>query len=168
MDYYFLLGGIILFLGYHIIIFWSSNIIFSTKGNKRISNMSKNIGRYVLLIYNTLFYFISDIPQLRFFTRKVLFIDRVTGQDNNFEGVITKVIYDQTINTTSIKTSVMETSIETRILKVGDLIIIKEDQILYKGTRFQHVFIFLTIDLTLTYGQCIGMRQVATFPLLLF
>ena len=100
--------------------------------------------------------------------RKVLFIDRVTGQDNNFEGVITKVIYDQTINTTSIKTSVMETSIETRILKVGDLIIIKEDQILYKGTRFQHVFIFLTIDLTSTYGQCIGMRQVATFPLLLF
>ena len=93
--------------------------------------------------------------------RKVLFIDRLTGQDNNFEGVITKVIYDQTINTTSIKTSVMETSIETRILKVGDLIIIKEDQILYKGTRFQHVFIFLTIDLTLTYGQCIGMRQVA-------
>ena len=93
--------------------------------------------------------------------RKVLFIDRVTGQDNNFEGVITKVIYDQTINTTSIKTSVMETSIETRILKVGDLIIIKEDQILYKGTRFQHVFIFLTIDLIKTYGQCIGMRQVA-------
>ena len=93
--------------------------------------------------------------------RKVLFIDRVTGQDNNFEGVITKVIYDQTINTTSIKTSVMETSIETRILKVGDLTIIKEDQILYKGTRFQHVFIFLTIDLIKTYGQCIGMRQVA-------
>ena len=103
-------------------------------------------------------HFISDIPQLRFFTRKVLFIDRVTGQDNNFEGVITKVIYDQTINTTSIKTSVMETSIETRILKVGDLIIIKEDQILYKGTRFQHVFIFLTIDLTKTYGQLLGMR----------
>ena len=97
--------------------------------------------------------------------RKVLFIDRVTGQDNNFEGVITKVIYDQTINTTSIKTSVMETSIETRILKVGDLIIIKEDQILYKGTRFQHVFIFLTIDLTLTYGQCIGMRQVAVLTI---
>ena len=93
--------------------------------------------------------------------RKVLFIDRLTGQDNNFEGVITKVIYDQTINTTSIKISVMETSIETRILKVGDLTIIKEDQILYKGTRFQHVFIFLTIDLIKTYGQCIGMRQVA-------
>ena len=32
-------------------------------------------------------------------------------------------MYDQTINSTSIKTSVMETSIETRILKVGDLII---------------------------------------------
>ena len=100
--------------------------------------------------------------------RKVLFIDRVTGQDNNFEGVITKVIQSQTINTTSINTSVMETSIETRILKVGDLIIIKEDQILYKGTRFQHVFIFLTIDLTLTYGQCIGMRQVAVFTILKF
>ena len=90
--------------------------------------------------------------------RKVLFIDRVTGQDNNFEGVITKVIYDQTINTTSIKTSVMETSIETRILKVGDLIIIKEEQILYKGSRYQHSFIFLTIDLTKTYGQLLGMR----------
>ena len=51
--------------------------------------------------------------------RKVLFIDRVTGQDNNFEGVITKVIQSQTINTTSINTSVMETSIETRILKLG-------------------------------------------------
>ena len=36
-------------------------------------------------------------------------------------------MYDQTINSTSIKTSVMETSIETRILKVGDLIIIKEE-----------------------------------------
>ena len=90
--------------------------------------------------------------------RKVLFLDRVTGQDNNFEGVITKVIYDQTINTTSIKTSVMETSIETRILKVGDLIIIKEEQILYKGSRYQHIFIFLTIDLTKTYGQLLGMR----------
>ena len=67
--------------------------------------------------------------------RKVLFIDRLTGQDNNFEGVITKVIYDQTINSTSIKTSLMETSIETRILKVGDLVIVKEDQILYKGSR---------------------------------
>ena len=41
--------------------------------------------------------------------------------------VITTVMYDQTINSTSIKTSVMETSIETRILKVGDLIIIKEE-----------------------------------------
>ena len=67
--------------------------------------------------------------------RKVLFIDRLTGQDNNFEGVITKVIYDQTINSTSIKTSLMETSIETKILKVGDLVIVKEDQILYKGSR---------------------------------
>ena len=67
-------------------------------------------------------------------------------------------MYDQTINTTSIKTSVMETSIETRILKVGDLIIIKEEQILYKGSRYQHSFIFLTIDLTKTYGQLLGMR----------
>ena len=90
--------------------------------------------------------------------RLVLFIDRVTGQDNNFGGVITTVMYDQTINSTSIKTSVMETSIETRILKVGDLIIIKEEQILYKGSRYQHIFIFLTIDLTKTYGQLLGMR----------
>ena len=36
-------------------------------------------------------------------------------------------MYDQTINSTSIKTSLMETSIETRILKVGDLVIVKED-----------------------------------------
>ena len=62
-------------------------------------------------------------------------MDRVTGQDNNFGGVITNVMYDQTINSTSIKTSLMETSIETKILKVGDLVIVKEDQILYKGSR---------------------------------
>ena len=92
--------------------------------------------------------------------RLVLFIDRVTGQDNNFGGVITTVMYDQTINSTSIKTSVMETSIETRILKVGDLIIIKEEQILYKGSRYQHIFIFLTIDLTKTYGQLLGIEFV--------
>ena len=66
--------------------------------------------------------------------RKVLFIDRLTGQDNNFEGVITKVIYDQRINSSSIKTSVMETTIETRILKLGDLLIIKEEQTLSKGS----------------------------------
>ena len=34
--------------------------------------------------------------------RKVLFIDRVTGQSNGFEGVITKVMYNQSINSTSI------------------------------------------------------------------
>ena len=54
----------------------------------------------------------------------------------------------------------METTIETRILKLGDLLIIKEDQILTKGAPSEHLFIFLTIDLTKTYGQCIGMRQV--------
>jgi hypothetical protein len=59
--------------------------------------------------------------------RKVLFIDRVTARCHDFEGVITKVIYDQTINSTSVKTSVLETTIETRILKLGDLVIIKED-----------------------------------------
>ena len=59
--------------------------------------------------------------------RKVIFYDRVTATCTDFEGVITKVIYDQRINSSSIKTSVMETTIETRILKLGDLLIIKEE-----------------------------------------
>ena len=62
-------------------------------------------------------------------------------------------MYNQNINSTSIKTSVMETTIETRVLKVGDLVIIKEEYILYKGIPFEHVFIFLSINLTSTYGQ---------------
>ena len=62
-------------------------------------------------------------------------------------------MYNQNINSTSIKTSVMETTIETRLLKVGDLVIIKEEYILYKGIPFEHVFIFLSINLTETYGQ---------------
>jgi hypothetical protein len=59
--------------------------------------------------------------------RKVIFYDRVTATCTDFEGVITKVIYDQRINSSSVKTSVMETTIETRILKLGDLLIIKEE-----------------------------------------
>ena len=62
-------------------------------------------------------------------------------------------MYNQNINSTSIKTSVMETTIETRVLKVGDLVIIKEEYILYKGIPFEHIFIFLSINLTETYGQ---------------
>ena len=54
----------------------------------------------------------------------------------------------------------METSIETRILKVGDLVIVKEDQILQEGSRFEHILILLTIDLNKTQGQCIGMKYL--------
>ena len=75
--------------------------------------------------------------------RKVLFIDRVTGYSNGFEGVITKVMYNQSINSTSINTCVMQSTIETRVVKVGDFVIIKEEYILYKGNPFEHVFIFL-------------------------
>ena len=67
--------------------------------------------------------------------------------------MVTTIMYNQNINSTSIKTSVMETTIETRLLKVGDLVIIKEEYILYKGIPFEHVFIFLSINLTETYGQ---------------
>ena len=56
----------------------------------------------------------------------------------------------------------METSIETRILKVGDLVIVKEDQILQEGSRFEHILILLTIDLNKTQGQCIGMKYIVT------
>ena len=82
--------------------------------------------------------------------RKVLFIDRVTGYSNGFEGVITKVMYNQSINSTSINTCVMQSTIETRVVKVGDFVIIKEEYILYKGTPLEHVFIFLSIDVTET------------------
>ena len=71
--------------------------------------------------------------------RKVLFIDRVTGYSNGFEGVITKVMYNQSINSTSINTCVMQSTIETRVVKVGDFVIIKEEYILYKGNPFEHV-----------------------------
>ena len=81
--------------------------------------------------------------------RKVLFIDRVTGQSNGFEGVITKVMYNQSINSTSINTCVMQSTIETRVVKVGDFVIIKEEYILYKGNPFEHVFIFLSINVRL-------------------
>ena len=54
----------------------------------------------------------------------------------------------------------METSIETRILKVGDLVFVKEDQILYEGSRFEALFILLTIDLNKTQGHCIGLKYV--------
>jgi len=77
--------------------------------------------------------------------RKVLFIDRVTGYSNGFEGVITKVMYNQSINSTSVNTCVMQSTIETRVVKVGDFVIIKEEYILYKGNPFEHVFIFLSI-----------------------
>ena len=73
--------------------------------------------------------------------RKVLFIDRVTGYSNGFEGVITKVMYNQSINSTSINTCVMQSTIETRVVKVGDFVIIKEEYILYKGNPFEHGFL---------------------------
>ena len=44
----------------------------------------------------------------------------------------------------------MQSTIKTRVLKVGDFVIIKEEYILYKGTPLEHVFIFLSIDLTET------------------
>ena len=80
--------------------------------------------------------------------RMVLFIDRVTGYSNGFEGVITKVMYNQSINSTSINTCVMQSTIETRVVKVGDFVIIKEEYILYKGNPFEHVFIFLSINVS--------------------
>ena len=36
----------------------------------------------------------------------------------------------------------MQSTIETRVVKVGDFVIIKEEYILYKGNPFEHVFIF--------------------------
>ena len=94
--------------------------------------------------------------------RKVLFYDRLTARALRFEGVITKVIQDQRINSSSIKTSLLETTIETRLLKLGDLVLIKEDQILSKGAATEHLFIFLFIDLSNIYGQCLGMKQVVS------
>ena len=35
----------------------------------------------------------------------------------------------------------MQSTIETRVVKVGDFVIIKEEYILYKGNPFEHVFI---------------------------
>ena len=67
-----------------------------------------------------------------------------------FEGVITKVMYNQSINSTSINTCVMQSTIETRVVKVGDFVIIKEEYILYKGNPFEHVFIFLSINVSST------------------
>ena len=60
------------------------------------------------------------------------------------------VIYYQSINKTNINTCTMQSTIKTRVLKVGDFVIIKEEYILYKGTPLEHVFIFLSIDLTET------------------
>ena len=65
-------------------------------------------------------------------------------------GVITKVMYNQSINSTSINTCVMQSTIETRVVKVGDFVIIKEEYILYKGNPFEHVFIFLSINVSST------------------
>ena len=42
----------------------------------------------------------------------------------------------------------MQSTIKTRVLKVGDFLIIKEEYILYKGNPFEHLFIFLSIDIT--------------------
>ena len=85
--------------------------------------------------------------------RNVLFIDRVTGQSKDFEAVITKLRYDQSINSRTIKTCLMQSTIKTRVLKVGDFLIIKEEYILYKGNPFEHLFIFLSIDITSSQGQ---------------
>ena len=77
-------------------------------------------------------------------------------------------MYNQNINSTSIKTSVMETTIETRVTKVGDLVIIKEEYILYKGNPFEHVFIFLSTNsyLMSTLSKRIGNK--ATIYLMWF
>lgn len=40
----------------------------------------------------------------------------------------------------------MKTTIETRVVKEGDFVIIKEEYTLYKGAPFEHIFIFLSID----------------------
>ena len=34
----------------------------------------------------------------------------------------------------------MQSTIETRVVKVGDFVIIKEEYILYKGNPFEHLF----------------------------
>ena len=44
----------------------------------------------------------------------------------------------------------MQSTIETRVVKVGDFVIIKEEYILYKGNPFEHVFIFLSINVSST------------------
>ena len=43
-----------------------------------------------------------------------------------------------------------QSTIETRVVKVGDFVIIKEEYILYKGNPFEHVFIFLSINVSST------------------
>ena len=55
--------------------------------------------------------------------RKVLFIDRVTGYSNGFEGVITKVMYNQSINSTSINTCVMQSISPITITVLNNTII---------------------------------------------
>ena len=37
-----------------------------------------------------------------------------------------------------------------KVVKVGDFVIIKEEYILYKGNPFEHVFIFLSINVSST------------------
>ena len=44
--------------------------------------------------------------------------------------MITKVIYNQNINKTNINTCVLESTIKTKVIKVGDLVSIKEEYIL--------------------------------------
>ena len=119
---------------------------------------------YESLIFGKIKYVKDEIVTSTGFTnatpqRKVLFIDRVTGQSNGFEGVITKVMYNQSINSTSINTCVMQSTIETRVVKVGDFVIIKEEYILYKGNPFEHVFIFLSINVSSTQGQVFLLNQ---------
>ena len=39
-------------------------------------------------------------------------------------------------------------TVTMRVVKVGDFVIIKEEYILYKGNPFEHVFIFLSINVS--------------------
>ena len=83
---------------------------------------------YESLIFGKIKYVKDEIVTSTGFTnatpqRKVLFIDRVTGYSNGFEGVITKVMYNQSINSTSINTCVMQSTIETRVSWLGGCLV---------------------------------------------
>lgn len=59
--------------------------------------------------------------------RKVRFIDRLTGEYKDYEGVVFAVVYDQNSDTRICRMCMLETTHVARTLKVGDLVILKDD-----------------------------------------